>query len=131
MDIENVQKKYDQLWNRAWTLADKIDDYQSGIPVEIRRSMMLELDRMRAELSRLESLGARPHGGKVEPVNQAKYSAVLKEKETNPGVCPARCKQTGKCYGRTWFTGKPGPFPGPICNTVSGCMWLKRAQTII
>jgi hypothetical protein len=22
--------------------------------------------------------------------------------------CPARCKRTGKCYGRAWFDAKPG-----------------------
>jgi len=55
----NLGPVYDRLWMEAWTLADKIDDHKSGIPVEERRAMMPELDRMRAELSRLEQAGAR------------------------------------------------------------------------
>jgi hypothetical protein len=54
-----IQKQFDELWAKAWTLADQIDDHKSGIQVETRRAMLPELDRMRAELSRLEKAGAR------------------------------------------------------------------------
>ena len=37
--------------------------------------------------------------------------------------CPARCKQTGRCYGQTYFRGKPGPYPGPECDT-DNCQWM-------
>ncbi|MDA8134011.1 MAG: hypothetical protein M0T82_05260 [Desulfobacteraceae bacterium] len=59
MDIENIQEKYAQLWNRAWNLANQIDDDKGGVPIEIRRAMLPELDRMRAELERLEKGGTK------------------------------------------------------------------------
>jgi hypothetical protein len=45
-----------------------------------------------------------------------------------PETCPARCKKTGQCYQQAYFTAKPGPFPGPECDTVSSCVWLEKNQ---
>lgn len=43
-----------------------------------------------------------------------------KTKTPEIGTCPARCKQTGKCYGKTYFTGKPGKV---IDCTPDQCPW--------
>lgn len=56
----NLGPAYDKLWMEAWALADLIDDPNSGTCLNDRRAMMPELDRMRAELSRLEQAGAKP-----------------------------------------------------------------------
>jgi len=55
---ELVQQQHDELWEKAWALADEIDDV-NGAPIEDRRSMMPELNRMRVELVRLEQAGAK------------------------------------------------------------------------
>jgi hypothetical protein len=49
-------------------------------------------------------------------------------RERTPQACPARCKKTGQCYQQAYFTAKPGPFPGPECDTVSSCVWLEKNQ---
>ena len=56
---KSIQDQYETLWKKAWALADLIDDCNSGTSIEDRRAMLPELDKLRAELSRLESLGAR------------------------------------------------------------------------
>lgn len=37
--------------------------------------------------------------------------------------CPAKCKRTGKCFGRAWFDGRPGP--SRPC-TPQRCPWAER-----
>ncbi len=58
-DPAGLGPEYNDLWAKAWTLADWIDDNNGGIDIEQRRARMPELIRMRDELSRLEKAGAR------------------------------------------------------------------------
>lgn len=104
-NIKTIQQQYDDLWQKAWTLADRINDQQSGVDVEIRCRMLPELNRLRDELVKLEQAGAQPPGSNNE---QVKQHEIPKVQEENPDTCPARCKQTDRCYGRAYFLGKPG-----------------------
>jgi len=54
----NLGPVYDRLWMEAWTLADWIDG--DSAPYTDRVAKLPELDRMRAELSRMEQAGAKP-----------------------------------------------------------------------
>ena len=110
---------YDDLWQKAWQLANQIDDYRSGIPVEQRRAMLPELNQMRAELSRMESLGVEAPGKAIESVKQVKHIEI---QEANPDSCPARCKRTGKCYGRAYFDGKSGKAQ----ECTAPCQWTDK-----
>ena len=96
---KSIQQQHDHLWQKAWNLADWIDDSLSALPWQERAAKVPELQAMSRELDQLEKAGANP------PINP---------KLDIPGQCPARCKQTGKCYAYAIFDGKPGqPIP---CN---------------
>jgi len=105
-DKTHTQEKYETLWVKAWGLADLIDDCNSSVDIEIRRSMLPELDVMRSELVRLESLGARPPGTTIEPAVKRTDGPMVQAIE--PGVCPAKDKTSGSCCGRAYFLGKSG-----------------------
>lgn len=104
---QKVQQRYETLWAQAWNLTDYVDG--DSAPYADRVARLPELMAIRDRLAEMELSGAPPTGGTIEPSKQATYSAVLKEKEASPDtLCPARCKQTGKCYGKAYFIGKPG-----------------------
>ena len=54
--------EYADLWNRAWALADYIDN-PDGAPIEARRAKLPELDRMRDRLAEIERQG---YGGRFD-----------------------------------------------------------------
>lgn len=45
--------EYESLWNRAWRLADFIDDPQ-GAPLAERKAKLPELDRLRGRMAEIE-----------------------------------------------------------------------------
>jgi len=89
--------------------------------------MMLR-DRM-AELEQAGHLTMvnKPHPAKSQDPKEVwtKWEPAAGREAVTKAQCPARCKQTGRCYGQTWFTGKPGPYPGPECNT-NNCQWIDK-----
>ena len=110
--------KYAGLWNRAWCLADEIDDV-TGAPIEERRARLPELEQMILELTRLEKRGARTPGHEIQPPTPDRPPD-----QQDPDYCPAKCKTTGKCYGRSVFIGKTGKLEE--CTTP--CRYEKERQ---
>jgi hypothetical protein len=100
---QTVQQQYETLWKKAWTLADFVDGDTALYEERIKR--LPELLDMRDELSRLEQAEPQPPGSAAEPVQQTDVPMVH---PTNPDTCPAQCKVSGRCYGLTYFLGKPG-----------------------
>lgn len=49
------------------------------------------------------------------------------QRTLNQTDCPARCKRTGKCFGRAWFEGKPGPSRSCIPQQ---CFYADRFEMI-
>jgi len=46
-------------------------------------------------------------------------------KQYHPDSCPARCTQSGKCYGKAYFDGKPGKALECIPNQ---CPWIDQLK---
>ncbi len=61
--VKTHQQQHDDLWQKAWKLADWIDDSQSDIPWHERAARVPELQRMSMMLSELEVLINRQKGG--------------------------------------------------------------------
>jgi len=123
--------KYDELWKKAWTLAEWIDDSKSDVPWQERAARVPELQAMSLEISRLEQLEAIPPGTKLV-INTAKIQdqsflagfsplKIPRSEQASPEACPAKCKRTGKCYGIAYFDGKPGK--SEICLPEL-CRWI-------
>jgi len=55
---ELVQNQFNDLWEKAWSLADYVDG--DSAPYSDRVKRLPELLAMRAELSRMEQAGAKP-----------------------------------------------------------------------
>ena len=110
-----LREQIDTLWKKAWALADWMDDSQSGVPWEERAAKIPELSKMTDEIDRLiaqqKCSSASSPVLKIEPV-----------KVVEPDTCPAQCKNTGKCYGRAYFNGKPGPAAGCLPDL---CGWMQ------
>jgi hypothetical protein len=51
----NLGPEYDRLWNKAWELADWIDD-PDGAPIAERRARLPELMQMRDRLAKIEKI---------------------------------------------------------------------------
>ncbi len=115
--------EYESLWNAAWKLADFIDN-PDGAPYEERRARLPELDRLRAEMVEIERQ-AVPTAPMDPEGTWTPWAGTPATKERTAGTCPAQCKRTGKCYGKAYFEGKPGPFPGPECEP-NNCERMKK-----
>lgn len=128
--------EYTRLWNQAWTLADYIDNPQ-GAPLAERKAKLPELMQMRDRMAEIENAGGlvlddTPPPHPAESKDSGTWTKWVPIEGRNPITqdnCPARCKTTGKCYGQTWFTGKPGPFPGPECD-FDRCRWIPQQAKI-
>jgi hypothetical protein len=121
--------EYRKLWAEAWTLADWIDE-PNGAPIEDRRARLPELMQLRARMAEIERQAVPTAGPDPEPSPAGTWhtwESGTSTRDRSPDTCPARCKQTGRCYGTTWFTGKPGPFPGPECDK-DRCRWLNTKK---
>ena len=65
---KSIQGKHDELWQKAWALADKIDDPGSIVPWQERTLMVPQLQEMSKELDRLEKLRSMSHMPMCQPV---------------------------------------------------------------
>ncbi len=136
---KTFQQQHADLWLQADKMADWIDDSKSAIPWQERAAKVPELQVMTLELSRLEksmrdellSLISINHNSVEETqINLRLQSDFLQGfsplvQVTQGGQytldnCPARCKQTGKCYGTAYFDAKPGKTIDCIPNQ---CSW--------
>jgi hypothetical protein len=120
--------EYERLWNEAWRLAEWIDN-PKGSPIAKRRARLPKLDRMRERMAEIvrqavPTANPEPSDGLWHPWKSSNTTTG----ELTLESCPARCKKTGQCYQQAYFTAKPGPFPGPECDTVSSCVWLEKNQ---
>lgn len=136
------QQEHDALWQKADKLADWIDNPNSEIPWQERTTKITDLQEMSAEIDRLigelekqieTGIETLPDGGKKYKGLDGvwyPYKAKLQPEDeaVKPEKCPASCKQTGRCYSTTWFTGKPGPFPGPVCSDTTDCIWIETGK---
>jgi len=114
-----LQQQFDSLWEKAWKLADWIDEPESDIPWQERAAKVPELQEMSAELDRLEAIIKAEKENTItpEPLTED-YSNSLEgfsplpklpePKQHHMDSCPAKCKTTGKCYGIAYFDAKPG-----------------------
>lgn len=108
--------EYERIWNRAWELAEWIDD-PAAAPIEQRRAKLPELDDLRARMAAICSNGtdkpAPPAAQDPETSPPGTWhpweSTGATTRDRSADTCPARCKQTGKCYAAAYFEGKPGP----------------------
>jgi hypothetical protein len=71
----------------------------------------------------------KPHPAKSQDPEGVwtKWEPAAGREAVTQDQCPARCKRTGKFYGNAWFTGKPGPHPGPECDK-DRCSWLNTEK---
>lgn len=136
------QQEHDALWQKADELADWIDDPDSKVAWQERAARVPELQEMAVEIDllidKLETqiktgFEIMPDGGKKYKGLDGvwyPYKAKLQPEDeaVKPEKCPASCKQTGRCYSTTWFTGKPGPFPGPVCSDTTDCIWIETGK---
>lgn len=106
--------EYTRLWNRAWELAEWIDD-PAAAPIEERRAKLPELDNLRDRMAAIYSNGtnkpvppAAPEPETSPPDTWHPWNSNGVARDTNPESCPARCRRSGKCYSRAYFKGKPG-----------------------
>jgi hypothetical protein len=125
--------EYNRIWNQAWTLADYIDD-PAAAPLADRKAKLPGLMQMRermAEIVRqaLPKAGPEPETSPMDAWMPWESSGAI-TREWTADTCPARCKQTGRCYGKSYFTGKPGPYPGPECDK-DGCSWLNTEKVSV
>jgi hypothetical protein len=114
--------EYESLWHRAWKLADFIDN-PAGAPLADRRAKLPELMQMRDRMAAIE----RQAVPKAAPERKASPAGTWhtwesggNTKERTPDTCPARCKRSGKCYGKAYFEGKAGKAED--CEP-DGCQW--------
>jgi hypothetical protein len=96
--------EYHRIWNQAWTLADYIDD-PDGAPLAERRAKLPELDRLRA---RMAAICRNPTNKPAPPAGPDPEPAPPATRDPTPDTCPAKCKRSGKCYGKAYFEGKAG-----------------------
>jgi hypothetical protein len=116
--------EYDDLWNRAWGLAEWIDN-PDGAPIEERRAKLPELDRLRAEMDAIvqaEKVSNETNGEATTATSDSKEIKQIKPpgtwhtwessstttRDRSAETCPAQCRKTGKCYARAYFEGKLG-----------------------
>jgi hypothetical protein len=135
--VKNPQQRFDSLWQKAWKLADWIDDSKSVVPRQKRAAKVPELQEMSAKLDQLEALT------KVKKKNNISRELVTEidlkflegfspipeftePKQYQQDNCPARCKRTGRCYGKVCFSGKPGK--AEPCKS-DQCLWNNQLKT--
>jgi hypothetical protein len=125
--------EYERLWNQAWQLGDFIDD-PAAAPIEQRRTRLPEMLMLRDRMADLRQvmMDIKPHPAKSQDPEEVwtKWEPAAGREAVTQDQCPARCKRTGKCYGKAWFTGKPGPHPGPECDK-DGCSWLNTEKVSV
>jgi hypothetical protein len=104
--------EYTCLWDQAWAIADYVDG--DTAPIEQRRTrlpeLMMLLDRM-AEIENTGGLVLDDPQRLVKPKDTGtwtKWEPASGRDPIIPETCPARCKNSGKCYARAYFKGKPG-----------------------
>ena len=115
--------EYERIWNRAWELAEWIDN-PDGAPLAERCAKLPELDDLRERMAAIVQAGSNEPA--TENLTAASDSKEIKQIKPPTGTwyvwkstggtkgrisetCPARCKRSGKCYGVAYFKGKPGP----------------------
>lgn len=139
---KTYQQEHYELWLQANKLADWIDDSNSEIPWQERTARVPELQEMAVEIDLLiDVLETQIKTGfEIMPDGEKKYKGLdgvwypykaklqPEDEAVKPEKCPASCKQTGRCYSTTWFTGKPGPFPGPVCSDTTDCIWIETGK---
>ena len=115
--------EYENLWHRAWELADFIDD-PAAAPLAERKAKLPELDRMRERMAEIEKQELTNVSSEQTPtttsdseeIKQIKppgtwmpwKSSETTTRDPTPENCPAKCKRSGKCYARAYFEGKSG-----------------------
>lgn len=106
--------EYERIWNRAWELADWIDD-PDGATIEARRAKLPELDDLRERMAFICSQRtnkpvppAAPDPETSPPGTWMPWKSGTATRGRTPENCPARCKKTGKCHALAYFEGKPG-----------------------
>ncbi len=134
--VQKLQDELNYLWDKAWKLADWIDDPESDIPWQERAVRVPEVLEMGRQIDRLKEQQNNPVNdctGWLKrdsgSVNQSEYIPLPKifspqeSQKIDPDTCPARCKRTGKCYGSVYFTGKAGQ--SATC-TEKQCPWIEQ-----
>jgi hypothetical protein len=99
--------EYENLWHRAWKLANEIDN-PGGAPLAERRAKLPELDDLRARMATIERQAAPTAAPDPETSPPGTWHPWESSSTTTPEQCPAKCKRSGKCYARAYFEGKPG-----------------------
>jgi hypothetical protein len=99
--------EYTRLWNRAWELAEWIDD-PAAAPIEERRARLSELLALRDRMAEIERQAAPDHGTSP-PGTWHTWGSSTTTRGRTPENCPAKCKRSGKCHALAYFDGKPGP----------------------
>ncbi len=118
------------LWKEALIQADHIDNPDTAFHAE-RESQLPEQfqkhDPM-AAIVQTESIELNSVTPQVKKTDNDTVTLIWKQSESvrdsiTQANCPARCKETGKCYGTAWFDCKPGP--SRPC-TPKKCPWEDR-----
>ncbi len=142
--VKTYQQQHDHLWQKAWNLADWIDNPGSDISWQERAAKVPELQAMSLELDQLEKL-MRDKLLPLIPINHNSVEEaqinlklpsdflqgfsplvqVILGKQYTLDNCPARCKQTGKCYGKAYFDAKPGKAIDCVPNQ---CPWNDQLE---
>lgn len=117
--------------DQAWQMDDFIND-PDGASDNKRRARLPDLLQKRDRMAKQEQTERRqlseasvPHVEKnVDDFGTYRWwDSVTTKPIVSQADCPARCKRTGKCYGRAWFDGKPGSSRSCIPHQ---CAWAKR-----
>jgi len=133
---KTIQQQFDSLWETAETLADLIDNPESDVPLQERAAKVPALQEMSAELDRLKSIINVEKKNKPAPkhraenrLNSLEYFSPLPKlpepKKYHQDSCPARCNQSGKCYGIAYFDAKPGKA---LLCTPDKCLWSDQMK---
>jgi hypothetical protein len=102
--------EYADLWNRAWKLADFIDNPQAA-PLAERKARLPALDRLRermADIERQTTPTATPEPKPAPPGTWHTWESIGTTRDRSPENCTAMCKRSGKCYAGAYYQGKPG-----------------------
>lgn len=102
--------EYNRIWKEAWLLADFVDG--DTAPLADRKARLAELDKLRARMAAIVRIAVPTAGLEPEPSSPGAWmpweSIDTTTRDRTPESCPARCRQTGKCYAGAYFKGKPG-----------------------
>lgn len=110
-EVKTLQEQINDLWSRADKLVDWIDDSNSTVPWQERAAKVPELQEMSLEIDKLKAKQKVIPKEISTSIDLNDFSPIFnpgRKAQIDMAFCPARCKQTGKCYGITYFDAKPG-----------------------